>query len=157
VGPGWLVTNRMKAWQGSVGISSHRGIVSGHYICFRPKHDEVGDYLNWLLRSNRYVAGYQTLSRGVRPGQAEIDNDLLRTLQVVVPPTDSNSLARVANDVLAVWDQYADESKHPRVPPRPISRCSNHRPISWPDSPNRFHRKRQTHSSGIPPSEGGLS
>ena len=27
VHPGWLVTNRMKAWQGSVGISSLRGIV----------------------------------------------------------------------------------------------------------------------------------
>jgi type I restriction enzyme S subunit len=30
VHPGWLVTNRMKAWQGSVGISGLRGIVSGH-------------------------------------------------------------------------------------------------------------------------------
>ena len=28
VGPGWLLVNRMKAWQGAVGISPHRGIVS---------------------------------------------------------------------------------------------------------------------------------
>jgi type I restriction enzyme S subunit len=88
VGPGWLVTNRMKAWQGSVGISSHRGIVSGHYICFRPEHGEVDSYLNYLLRSSRYVGGYQTLSRGVRPGQAEIDNDLYRSMPVVVPPIE---------------------------------------------------------------------
>jgi type I restriction enzyme, S subunit len=88
VGPGWLVTNRMKAWQGSVGISSHRGIVSGHYICFRPVHEEIDSYLNQLLRSSRYVVGYQTLSRGVRPGQAEIDNDLYRSMPVVVPPRD---------------------------------------------------------------------
>lgn len=88
VGPGWLVTNRMKAWQGSVGISNHRGIVSGHYICFQPQHQEDNAYLNWLLRSSRYVGGYKAVSRGVRPGQAEIDNDLLRALPVVVPPTD---------------------------------------------------------------------
>ena len=91
VGPGWLVTNRMKAWQGSVGISSHRGIVSGHYICFRPDHDAVDAYLNQLFRSSRYVAGYQTLSRGVRPGQAEIDNDQYRSMPVVVPPDEEQS------------------------------------------------------------------
>jgi type I restriction enzyme S subunit len=62
----------MKAWQGSVGISSHRGIASGHYICFRPEHAEVDSYLNYLLRSDRYIAGYQILSRGVRPGRRRL-------------------------------------------------------------------------------------
>src|SRR4051812_34938979 len=47
----WLIVNRMKAWQGSVGISPYRGIVSGHYICFRPRHAENSQFLNWLLRS----------------------------------------------------------------------------------------------------------
>ncbi|CAN5290454.1 restriction endonuclease subunit S [soil metagenome] len=82
---GWLVTNRMKAWQGSVGISGFRGIVSGHYICFRPRHAESPRYLNYLFRSTQYAAGYATLSRGVRTGQAEIDNDQYRQLPVLVP------------------------------------------------------------------------
>lgn len=86
VHPGWLVTNRMKAWQGSVGISNLRGIVSGHYICFAPTHDEDDRYLNWLFRSSPYAAAYYLLSRGVRPGQAEIDNDLYRNLPVLLPP-----------------------------------------------------------------------
>ena len=86
VHPGWLVTNRMKAWQGSVGISALRGIVSGHYICFAPLHDEDDNYLNWLFRSPRYAVGYGLISRGVRIGQAEIDNDDYRVLPVVVPP-----------------------------------------------------------------------
>lgn len=88
VHPGWLVANRMKAWQGSVGISSLRGIVSGHYICFEPRHPEDHDYLNWLFRSARYATGYALISRGVRIGQAEIDNDGYRVLPVVVPPID---------------------------------------------------------------------
>ncbi|MDX3750605.1 restriction endonuclease subunit S [Streptomyces sp. AK08-02] len=85
---GWLVVNRMKAWQGSVGISSHRGIISGHYICFRPTHDEDSGFLDWLLRSDVYAAEYLRLSRGVRPNQIEIDNDGLRVLPVRLPPLE---------------------------------------------------------------------
>lgn len=86
VHPGWLVANRMKAWQGSVGISSLRGIVSGHYICFAPRHSEDARYLNWLLRSTTYTNGYALLSRGVRIGQAEIDNDEFRLMPILLPP-----------------------------------------------------------------------
>ncbi len=85
VHPGWLVVNRMKAWQGSVGISPYRGVVSGHYICFRPTHQEDSRFLNWLLRSSFYTAEYSALSRGVRPNQVEIDNDLLKGLPVMLP------------------------------------------------------------------------
>jgi type I restriction enzyme S subunit len=88
VHPGWLVTNRMKAWQGSVGISSLRGIVSGHYICFAPRHQEDPRYLNWLFRSPPYTYAYTLLSRGVRIGQVEIDNDGYRLLPVLLPPLD---------------------------------------------------------------------
>lgn len=86
VHPGWLVVNRMKAWQGSVGVSPFRGIVSGHYICFRPRHQEKDRYLNWLLRSTIYTTEFAALSRGVRPNQVEIDNDLLHSLPVKLPP-----------------------------------------------------------------------
>jgi type I restriction enzyme S subunit len=85
VDDGWLIINRMKAWQGSVGISPYRGIVSGHYICFRPRHDENPRFLNWLLRSAAYTTEYLRLSRGVRPNQVEIDNDGLRVLPVHLP------------------------------------------------------------------------
>ena len=76
----------MKAWQGSVGISTYRGIVSGHYICFQPHHDNDPRFLNHLLRSPIYTAELRRLSRGVRPNQFEIDNDLLRALPVHLPP-----------------------------------------------------------------------
>lgn len=88
VHPGWFVVNRMKAWQGSVGISSFRGIVSGHYICFRPTHGEDDRFLNWLLRSAPYTAEYASLSRGVRPNQVEIDNEWLRSLRIMLPPLE---------------------------------------------------------------------
>jgi type I restriction enzyme, S subunit len=88
VDKGWFIVNRMKAWQGGAGISPLRGIVSGHYICFRPRHDENPRFLNWLLRSAPYVVEYARMSRGVRPGQIEIDNDELRGLRIALPPLD---------------------------------------------------------------------
>jgi type I restriction enzyme S subunit len=88
VDDGWLIVNRMKAWQGSVGVSPYRGIVSGHYICFRPNHDEDPRFLNWLLRSAVYSYEYARRSRGVRPNQIEIDNDELRTLPIRLPGLD---------------------------------------------------------------------
>lgn len=112
VHPGWLVTNRMKAWQGSVGISSLRGIVSGHYICFAPQHEEDDVYLNWLFRSPRYAAGYGLISRGVRIGQAEIDNDHYRLLPVVVPPlTEQKAIAATLDEKTAKIDILIDEAE----------------------------------------------
>jgi len=83
--PGWLIVNRMKAWQGSLGISPYRGIVSGHYICYRPQHREESRFLAYLLRSPVYTAELHQLSRGVRPNQLEIDNDAFRALAVRLP------------------------------------------------------------------------
>lgn len=113
---GWFVVNRMKAWQGSVGISFMRGIVSGHYICFEPTHRESPRYLNWLLRSDPYTRLFETISRGVRPGQAEIDNDDLDQVKVLLPPLDDqrriadfldDQVARIDNIVAAREKQMA--------------------------------------------------
>ncbi|WP_328856089.1 hypothetical protein OG579_11850 [Williamsia herbipolensis] len=112
VHPGWLVTNRMKAWQGSVGISSRRGIVSGHYICFDPTHREDHRYLNFLFRSARYVAAYGLISRGVRIGQAEIDNDDYRLLQVLVPPiSEQRRIVEYLGVEIAKIDRLIEESE----------------------------------------------
>ncbi|NEK47155.1 restriction endonuclease subunit S, partial [Rhizobium leguminosarum] len=59
-----------------------------HYLCFRPLHGENHKFLNWLFRSPQYRHGFAMLSRGVRPGQAEIDNDQLRKMPVVLPPLE---------------------------------------------------------------------
>ena len=113
VHPGWLVTNRMKAWQGSVGISSLRGIVSGHYICFAPRHSEDPDYLNWLFRSPPYAHAYALLSRGVRIGQVEIDNDDYRLLPVLLPPPgEQRAIAAYLDRETARIETLIEEQQH---------------------------------------------
>lgn len=112
VHPGWLVTNRMKAWQGSVGISTLRGIVSGHYICFAPRHEQNAEYLNWLFRSAPYAHAYALISRGVRIGQVEIDNDSYRQLPVLLPPVDEQRAIADFLDRETAWiDTLIDEQQ----------------------------------------------
>jgi len=86
VRPGDLVINKMKAWQGSLGISSINGIVSPAYFVFEPLHDETSRYLHYLLRSPPLAAGFMTISKGIRPNQWDIDPDHLSQLSVSLPP-----------------------------------------------------------------------
>lgn len=106
VEPGWLAVNRMKAWQGSLGISSLRGILSGHYICFEPSHGESDRFLHYLLRSQRMTAHMASISRGVRPGQIEIDNDELAATPLVLPTVEEQRrIADFLDDRVARIDQ----------------------------------------------------
>lgn len=94
VSPGDLVINKMKAWQGSVSISEHRGIVSPAYFVFQPLHRENGRYLNYLMRSLRYITGYLSASKGIRIGQWDLEPQPHSRMPVVLPP--QNEQERIA-------------------------------------------------------------
>ncbi|PZS31230.1 MAG: hypothetical protein DLM58_12130 [Pseudonocardiales bacterium] len=87
VHPGDLVVNKMKAWQGSLGISNHRGIVSPDYEVLR-KTDPLllGSYAHHLLRSPGKIAEYALRSIGIRPSQWRLYWDQLGDIRVVLPP-----------------------------------------------------------------------
>ena len=87
VEPGDLAINKMKAWQGSVGISGHRGIVSPAYFIFKADHKENSRYIHHLMRCNRYIAGYQSISKGIRVNQWDLDPDKHARMPVVLPPS----------------------------------------------------------------------
>jgi type I restriction enzyme S subunit len=88
VEPGDLAINKMKAWQGSVAVSDHRGIVSPAYFIFRGQHSQRGRYLHYLMRSTPYVAAYARVSKGVRPNQWDLDPQQHSRLPVLLPPID---------------------------------------------------------------------
>lgn len=95
VQPGDLVVNRMKAWQGSLGISSHRGIVSPDYEILRPTtSDVVPRYLHQLLRSRPLIDQYGMRSTGIRPSQWRLYWDQMKTIEVMLPPpSEQRSIA----------------------------------------------------------------
>lgn len=86
VNRGDLAINKMKAWQGSLGISAHEGIVSPAYFVFKVTSGDHAGYLNYLLRSREFAGLFRSLSKGIRPNQWDLDPDQLRTIKLHLPP-----------------------------------------------------------------------
>jgi type I restriction enzyme S subunit len=82
---GDLVINKMKAWQGSMGIAPCDGIVSPAYYVFdfRIANHDFGQR---LLRSKPYVAQFGQASDGVRIGQWDLSLPGMRQIPVLLPP-----------------------------------------------------------------------
>lgn len=85
VHPGDLVVNKMKAWQGSLAISTLRGIVSPAYFVYRPVGEVEGRFIHHLLRSARVVSVMKSISKGIRPGQWDLDPAVFAQMALAVP------------------------------------------------------------------------
>jgi len=86
VQPGDLVINKMKAWQGSLGVSRHTGITSPDYIVYRPLHNENAMYLHYLLRSKLMANVFLANSNGIRPSQWRLEPERFEDLPLIIPP-----------------------------------------------------------------------
>lgn len=96
VNEGDLVVNKMKAWQGSMGVSEHNGIVSPAYITCRVNAERVyPKFLHYLLRSQPYIGVYNALSYGVRVGQWDMHYEDFKHIPLSLP--DRTRQERIAN------------------------------------------------------------
>ena len=89
VEPGDLVVNKMKAWQGSLAVSDHEGIVSPAYFTFSVARSVVGRYLHHLLRNDWFIQEYVRISSGIRPNQWDLDIYAFGRLIIPLPPRDN--------------------------------------------------------------------
>ncbi|MCA1604405.1 MAG: restriction endonuclease subunit S, partial [Acidobacteria bacterium] len=78
------VINKMKAWQGSLGISPCDGLVSPAYYVFDFSISNRR-YGEALLRSRPYVDRFGAASDGVRVGQWDLSVPALREMPVLLP------------------------------------------------------------------------
>lgn len=87
--PGDLVLNKMKMWQGSLGVSKFHGIVSPAYIVCNIIDKSINtQYLHLLLRSVGFKTYYNQFSYGVRVGQWDMHYDDFKKLQIYLPPRE---------------------------------------------------------------------
>ena len=86
VNPSDLVVNKMKAWQGSLGISDFEGITSPDYVVFTPRHNECSAFLHLLFRCQQMVSIYRSISNGIRLAQWRLEPDLFLSLPIFLPP-----------------------------------------------------------------------
>ena len=104
VKPGDLVVNKMKAWQGSMGVSAYEGIVSPAYITCATKTEWVRPaYLHYLLRSSPLIRVYNALSYGVRVGQWDMHYEDFKQILIPLPPRDEQ------DRIVAFLDQKTAE------------------------------------------------
>ncbi len=80
-----LAMNKMKAWQGSLGVSKYKGIVSPAYFVFESLHHQYDRYLHYLMRSPRYIAGYLSMSKGIRVHQWDLDPQYHSRMPILLP------------------------------------------------------------------------
>lgn len=82
---GQFVMNKMKAWQGSYGVSAQDGIVSPAYYVF-DLDVPVPDYFNWAIRSSAYIGYFGRDSYGIRTDQWDFKAQALKSIPFAVPP-----------------------------------------------------------------------
>ena len=82
---GDLVVNKMKAWQGSLGVSEYQGITSPDYVVYSPSHGEAPKFLHYLLRASHMPKVYLSISNGIRPSQWRIEPEKFEQVEVFLP------------------------------------------------------------------------
>lgn len=87
---GNLVINKMKAWQGSMGIAPCDGIVSpAYYVYDLTFANRI--YAQMLFRSKPYVAHFAQASDGVRVGQWDLTISCMKQIPVLIPPPEEQA------------------------------------------------------------------
>ena len=89
--PGNLVINKMKAWQGSMGVSEYEGIVSPAYFIYKFTDNQImPKYLHYLFRSC-YKDEFRRISGGIREGQWDLSPYEFSNTLLLIPPTDEQN------------------------------------------------------------------
>jgi len=83
--------NKMKAWQGSYGVSKHTGIVSPAYYVFKFANDINPDFFHIAIRSKKYVSFFGQASDGVRIGQWDLSKDRMKKISFVIPSLEEQT------------------------------------------------------------------
>lgn len=83
---GDLVMNNQQAWRGSLGVSTHRGIVSPAYLIFELDREQIDPaFANYAFRSRPYVDQFMLASMSVGDIQRQIKWPHLRRVMVSLP------------------------------------------------------------------------
>ncbi|WP_217125617.1 restriction endonuclease subunit S [Hydrogenophilus thiooxidans] len=87
VQPGDLVYNKMRAWQGAVGVSAYRGIVSPAYIVQRLRSAEnLPRYMHFLLRTPLFASEAERWSYGITSDQWSLRAEEFKCIYFSLPP-----------------------------------------------------------------------
>lgn len=77
--------NKMKAWQGSYGVSDFTGIVSPAYFIFDFTKPINPKFFHLAIRSRLYISFFGSASDGVRIGQWDLSKPRMKEIPFLIP------------------------------------------------------------------------
>lgn len=89
---GDLPYNKMRMWQGAVGVSKYRGIVSPAYIILKPRENAHADYFHYLLRTREYTKESQRYSYGICDDQLSLRFKDFKVIKSILPSVDEQKI-----------------------------------------------------------------
>ena len=99
VQPGDIAYNKMKAWQGAIGASKHRGIISPAYVVQRPTHGNIIDFLHYLLRTPAFAKEAERWSYGIASDMWSLRPEHFKPIHCCIPPPEEQAaIVRYLND-----------------------------------------------------------
>jgi len=88
VQPGDLVYNKMRAWQGAVGVSTYRGLVSPAYVVQRLRcPEDLPRYFHYLLRTPLFKREAERWSYGITSDQWSLRSEDFKRILFPRPPS----------------------------------------------------------------------
>ena len=91
VQPGDIAYNKMRAWQGAVGVSEYRGIISPAYVVQRPRNGNNSRYLHHLLRTPAFSKEAERWSYGITSDMWSLRPEHFKMIYTCVPPFSEQS------------------------------------------------------------------
>ena len=83
---GDIAYNKMRAWQGAIGVSEYRGIVSPAYVVQRPLKGINSRYLHYLLRTPAFAKEAERWSYGITSDMWSLRPEHFKMIYACVPP-----------------------------------------------------------------------
>ena len=103
---GQFAMNKMKAWQGSYGVSQYTGIVSPAYFVFDVSFDNL-EFFHYAIRSKVYVNFFAQASDGIRVGQWDLSIPKMKEIPFIVPPKEEEDA--IVNFIPKISEKYDTE------------------------------------------------
>ncbi len=91
VQPGDIAYNKMRAWQGAVGASSFRGIISPAYVVMRPREGCAPWYYHHLYRTPLFAKEAERWSYGITSDMWSLRPEHFKVIYSLQPPSDEQA------------------------------------------------------------------
>jgi type I restriction enzyme S subunit len=89
--PGDIVYDKMRAWQGAVGVSNYYGIISPAYVVQRPRNGADARFLHYLLRTPVFAKEAERWSYGITSDMWSLRAEHFKMIYTCLPTLTEQS------------------------------------------------------------------